>query len=210
MKVAVSFIKNRFNSERETIKEINKTSADYIHVDIMDGKFVAKKNYNFSDIEKFIKGINLPLDVHLMTENPEKYIKDYALLNTEYITFHYEAVSDVKKVIDLIHSYGIKCGVSIKPKTNIEKLLPYLDDIEQVLVMTVEPGEGGQSFMMEMISKIDYLKKLNKNFIINVDGGINDETIKYVQNADMVVSGSYVCMSDDFELSINKLKKPII
>lgn len=205
MKVAVSFIKSKYN-EKETIKLIDKTDADYLHLDIMDGKFVEHKNYTFREIEKLVQNTSKKLDVHLMCENPSKFIKDYALLNTECITFHLEAIKDPESIIEEIHSYGIKCGISIKPSTKVESLKPYLNRIEQVLVMSVEPGKGGQSFQMEAIDKINSLKELNLNFIINVDGGINEETISYVKNADMVVSGSYVCLSDDYQSQINKLR----
>ena len=124
----------------------------------------------------------------------------------EFITFHLEATDKVNEIIDLIHSYGIKCGISIKPNTSVKELLPYLDKIELVLIMSVEPGKGGQKFMPIAIDKINELRKLNKNIIISVDGGINDETVRMV-NTDMVVSGSYVCMSDNFEKNIEILKK---
>lgn len=206
MKVAVSFIKSKYN-EKETIKLIDKTDADYLHVDIMDGKFVEHKNYTFGEIEKFVQNTTKKLDVHLMCEKPSKYIKDYALLNTEFLTFHLEAVKNPDEIIDEIHLYGIKCGISIKPTTKAEILIPFLNKIEQVLIMSVEPGKGGQEFIMDIIQKINNLKELNYNkFIISVDGGINEETIAYVQNADMVVSGSYVCLSDNYQTQINKLR----
>ena len=126
----------------------------------------------------------------------------------KFITFHLEATDKVNEMIDMIHSYGIKCGISIKPNTSVKELLPYLNKIELVLVMSVEPGKGGQKFMPIAIDKINELRKLNKNIIISIDGGINDETVRLV-NTDMVVSGSYVCMSDNFEEKINKLKKNI-
>ena len=136
----------------------------------------------------------------------EKYIVEYADLMPEFITFHLEATDKVNEMIDMIHSYGIKCGISIKPNTSVKELLPYLDKIELVLIMSVEPGKGGQKFMPIAIDKISELRKLNKNIIISVDGGINDETVRMV-NTDMVVSGSYVCMSDNFEKNIEILKK---
>lgn len=205
LKVSVSFIKNKYNNEFRTIYDINYTSADYIHVDIMDGKFVDNKNYDINDVVKFLDGNTKPLDVHLMCYDLEKYIVEYADLLPEFITFHLEATDKVNELIDMIHSYGIKCGISIKPDTSVSELSPYLDKIELVLVMSVEPGKGGQKFMPIAIDKITELRKLNKNVIISVDGGINDETVKLV-NSDMVVSGSYVCMSDSFEEAIEKLK----
>ena len=155
MKVSVSFIKSKLK-EQETVMKIAESKADYIHVDIMDGKFVPTKNYTFKDIYKFVSGISKPLDVHLMCEKPEKYVRNFAMLNTEFITFHLEAVSDVDKMIDIIHSYGIKCGISIKPETELTLLEPYLDKIELVLIMTVEPGKGGQEFIPEVLDKLDY------------------------------------------------------
>ena len=205
MKVSVSFIKNKYNNEFRTIYDINYTSADYIHVDIMDGKFVDNKNYDINDVVKFLDGNTKPLDVHLMCYDLEKYIVEYADLLPEFITFHLEATDKVNELIDMIHSYGIKCGISIKPDTSVSELIPYLDKIELVLVMSVEPGKGGQKFMPIAIDKINELRNINKNVIISVDGGINDETVKLV-NSDMVVSGSYVCMSDNFEETIEKLR----
>ena len=206
LKVSVSFIKNKYNDEKKTIEAINYTSADYIHVDIMDGKFVENKNYDINEVSLFLRENVKPLDVHLMCYDLEKYIVEYADLMPEFITFHLEATDKVDEIIDMIHSYGIKCGISIKPNTSVKELLPYLDKIELVLIMSVEPGKGGQKFMPIAIDKINELRKINKNVIISVDGGINDETVKLV-NSDMVVSGSYVCMSEDFEEKINKLKK---
>ena len=205
LKVSVSFIKNKYNDEKKTIEAINYTSADYIHVDIMDGKFVENKNYDINEISLFLRENVKPLDVHLMCCDLEKYIVEYADLMPKFITFHLEATDKVNEMID---SYGIKCGISIKPNTSVKELLPYLNKIELVLVMSVEPGKGGQKFMPIAIDKINELRKLNKNIIISIDGGINDETVRLV-NTDMVVSGSYVCMSDNFEEKINKLKKNI-
>ncbi len=206
MKVSVSFIKNKYNDEKKTIDAINYTSADYIHVDIMDGKFVENKNYDINEVSLFLRENVKPLDVHLMCYDLEKYIVEYADLMPEFITFHLEATDKVDEMIDMIHSYGIKCGISIKPATRVEELLPYLDKIELVLVMSVEPGMGGQKFMPIAIDKINELRKINRNVIISVDGGINDETVK-LANSDMVVSGSYVCMSDNFEKNIELLRK---
>ena len=206
LKVSVSFIKNKYNNEKKTIEEINYTSADYIHVDIMDGKFVENKNYDINEVSLFLRENVKPLDVHLMCYDLEKYIVEYADLMPEFITFHLEATDKVDEIIDMIHSYGIKCGISIKPNTSVKELLPYLDKIELVLIMSVEPGKGGQKFLHIAIDKINELRKINRNVIISVDGGINEETVKLV-NSDMVVSGSYVCMSENFEEKINKLKK---
>ena len=201
----MSFLKTRLTPQ-ETISELNWTSCDYLHIDVMDGVFVDNETMNIDEITLLLRENIKPLDVHLMCSNLKKYIPLYADLMPKYITFHLEAVDNVDEIINYIHSYGIKCGISIKPETNVDELLPYLDKIDLVLVMSVNPGLGGQTFMMESTNKINKLRKLNKgNFKISVDGGINNETIKYV-DVDIAVSGSYVCMSNDFEEAISNLR----
>lgn len=209
MKVSVSFIKSK-QSEEETINLLNQTDCDYLHVDVMDGSFVENKNFNFQEFLEWQKENEKLLDVHLMCSNPKKYIKEYVNLNTEYITIHSEIDKDLKELLSLIHCYGINAGLSIKPNTNIDKIKDYLYDIEQVLIMSVEPGKGGQEFMDSVIPKIEELKKLREEngyeYVISIDGGINDKTIDKVKGCDMVVSGSYVCMSDDYQKTIDKLR----
>ncbi len=205
MLVAVSFIKSKY-SEKETIDIINQTSSDFLHVDIMDGIFVENKNYDFDDIELFVKDNHLPLDVHLMCNNPFSYIEDYIKLKPYNITFHIEAVESPEKLINYLHDNGIKCGLAINPDTDIKEIIPYLDKIDTVLVMSVYPGKGGQKFIPSVVNKINELSKLKGNFVIEVDGGVNNETIALLDNADIVVSGSYVCCSDDYEERIKKLK----
>lgn len=205
MEVSVSFLKTRLTPQ-ETIEELNWTSCDYLHIDVMDGIFVDNKTMDIDEMTLLLRENIKPLDVHLMCSDLKKYIPLYADLLPKYITFHLESVDNVNEVIDFIHSYGIKCGISIRPETSVEELLPYLDKIDLVLVMSVNPGLGGQKFMMESIDKINKLRKLNKgNYKISVDGGINNETIKYV-DVDIAVSGSYVCMSNDFEEAIRNLR----
>ena len=205
MEVSVSFLKTRLTPQ-ETISELNWTSCDYLHIDVMDGVFVDNETMHIDEITLLLRENIKPLDVHLMCSDLKKYIPLYADLMPKYITFHLEAVDNVDEIINYIHSYGIKCGISIKPETSVDELLPYLDNIDLVLVMSVNPGLGGQTFMMESIDKINKLRKLNKgNFKISVDGGINNETIKYV-DVDIAVSGSYVCMSNDFEGAIRNLR----
>lgn len=197
MKVSVSILSSSIKAADIT-KKLDKTVADYIHLDIMDGKFTENKTWTFSEVKKIISYSKLPLDVHLMVNNPEKYIEDYAMLNTSYLTFHYEAVKDVEKMINMIKEYGLKVGISICPETNVEVLFPYLKDIDQVLIMSVVPGKSGQSFIETSPEKINKLKEeiINQNTktIISVDGGINDETGLLCKEAgvDMLVSASYI------------------
>ncbi len=211
MKVSVSFITSKYK-EKETIKKINETDAEYIHLDIMDGKFVKNKNYSFSEIVKFLENNTKKIDCHLMVSNPEKYIDNYATLDIDYLTFHFEAVKYPEKVIELIKNYGLKVGISLKPKTKVNKIKHLLPLIDQVLVMSVEPGKGGQEFILETLTKISELNELrtinNYNYIISVDGGINQDNINLIKElrADIVVVGSYVCLSDDYQESIEKLR----
>ena len=204
MKVAVSFIKSRY-SEKETIDLINQTSADFLHIDIMDGEFVENKNYDYEDIKMFLKDNHKPLDIHLMCADPLKYIEEYIELKPYNITFHIEAVNNPLRLIELLHDNGIRCGLAINPDTNIKEIKPYLDLIDNVLVMSVYPGKGGQKFIPESTSKINELALLKKNFTIEVDGGVNNEVINNLQNVDIVVSGSYICESEDYQKTMDTL-----
>ncbi len=204
MKIAVSFIKSKYD-DITTIQKIDETSADYLHVDIMDGKFAGQKNYSVEDIINLAKHTSKLLDIHLMVLNPGSYIEGLVQLNVKCITFHVEATDKVNEIIDLIHSYGIKAGISLNPETSVEKIKPYLDRIDEVLIMTVHPGKGGQTFIEEMTKKIDKLNNLG-DYILAVDGGINAETIKLVKKADMAISGSFICESNDYEKSIEILR----
>ena len=197
MKVSVSILSSSIKASDIT-KKIDNTCADYIHLDIMDGKFTENKTWTFSEVKKIISYSKLPLDVHLMVSNPEKYIEDYAMINTDYLTFHYEAVKDINNIINKIKDYGLKVGISICPDTNVEVLFPYLKQLDQVLIMSVVPGKSGQSFIETSPEKIMKLKeeieKQNVKTIISVDGGINNETAILCKEAgvDMLVSASYI------------------
>ena len=209
MKVAVSFIKSKYDL-KNTINNIEKTDADFIHVDVMDGKFVSNVNCIYNDVKDVLKNTNKLLDVHLMVENPINYIMDYKNLNPKVITIHREINKNIIDLIDLIHSYNIKAGISINPKTSIEDIEDYLSIVDNVLIMSVEPGLGGQKFMDSILYKIDILNRLRKennyNYTISIDGGINNETIEKVKNVDYVISGSYICMSDNYQEKINTLR----
>lgn len=208
MKIAVSYLKSPFSKE-ETIKKIEQTSADYLHVDLMDGKFVPSKNFEINQVFELLKSHQKPLDIHLMTEDLENYIDSLSPLNPEFITFHLEQKEDIFKIINLIKEKKIKVGLAIKPNTPIKNIKPYLKIIDLILIMSVEPGKGGQSFLEDTPNKIKELKKYitSENILISVDGGINEISIKQIKNeVDMVVSGSYICESDDYESQIQKLK----
>jgi ribulose-phosphate 3-epimerase len=187
------------------LKQIDNTTTDYIHLDIMDSIFVENKN-EFDLNYKF----NKKIDIHLMVKDVVSYINKYKKLSPEFITFHLEATDNIIEMINLIKENNIKVGISIKPNTDINKLFPYLGLIDLVLVMSVEPGRGGQKFIESSTNKINELKKIreenNYHYLIEVDGGINNETIKYVENADIKVVGSYITNSDDYQKQINTLR----
>lgn len=210
MKVNVSILSNTLKP-LDIVKELDKTNADAIHIDIMDGKFVDNKTWTTSEIIKLTKYSNLPLDVHLMVNNPSKYIEDYAMLNTNNITFHYEAVKDVNKVINEIKDYGLKVGIAVNPDTDVKNIYDYLSNIDIVLIMSVYPGKSGQVFINETLNKIkelkDYIVNNNLKTLISVDGGINDETGKLCKEAgaDILVSASYI--HNDIKNNIDKLKE---
>lgn len=211
MKISTSFLSSE-GSITDTIKKIEKTDTDYIHVDIMDGKFVSEKTFSFSEIKKISTYTTKPLDVHLMVANPSKYINDYAMLDTEYLTFHYEAVKDVRKVIEAVKMTGIRCGLSINPETGVKDIYPFLSDLDLVLVMSVEPGKGGQKFIDNTLEKISNLKEeiINQGLLtkIEVDGGINKETAYSCREAgaDILVSGSFITNEESYQKQIDLLR----
>lgn len=210
MKVSVSILSNSIKPV-DIVKKLDNTKADYIHIDIMDGKFVENKTWTVSEIKKITSCSKLPLDVHLMVENPSKYIEEFALLNTSYIAFNYEAVKDIDKMINEIKKYGLKVGIAINPETSEEVVFPYLSRIDEVLIMSVHPGKSGQSFIESTLDKIERLKneilRQNVKTIISVDGGINDETgnLCVQKGVDTLVSASYI--HKDIVNNINTLKK---
>ena len=210
MKVSVSILSSSIKPQ-DIVHTLDNTKADYIHVDIMDGKFVENKTWTITEVKKIIGNSKLPLDVHLMVEKPSKYIMDYALLNTNNITFHLEAVKDIDSTIEEIKSYGLKVGIAINPETNEKLLYPYLSKIDEVLVMSVHPGKSGQSFIETTPNKIQNIKeeiqRQNLRTVISVDGGINEETgsLCIDSGVDILVSASFI--HKDIMNNINILKK---
>lgn len=202
MKISTSIL--NMEKDLKHLNELNNTSTDYIHLDIMDGIFVS----NTSDMYDFINNneINKPLDIHLMVENVDEYIEKYSKLNPKFITFHVE-VSNTLSLINKVKEKNIKVGLAISPKTDIKMLIPYLKDIDLILVMSVEPGYGGQQFLESTYSKLEELNKLKNaySFLLEVDGGINNYNSKKI-NADMIVVGSYITKSNNMQEMIDTLK----
>lgn len=209
MQISVSYLSSYYSNEK-TVMMLESTSANYIHVDLMDGGFVPNRNFTIDNVLKLLKNHEKPLDIHLMTFDPLIYINDLATLKPEYITFHLEATKDIVKTIELIKRNNIKVGISIKPATNILELMPYLALVDLVLLMSVEPGAGGQNFIYHIADKLKDLIKVrtenNLNFKIAMDGGLNEDTIKLVKDLDIAVVGSYICKSNNYEERIKLLK----
>lgn len=198
------------NLERD-IQLVENNDADWIHVDVMDGHFVPNITIGIPVVKSIKKVTKLPLDVHLMIENPEKYIKDFANAGADILTFHYEAVKkeNIKNLISEIKELGVKAGLSIKPKTQPEEILEFLQDLNLVLVMTVEPGFGGQKFMEDCAEKIKLIKQhAPENLYIQVDGGINAQTGKICTEfgANSLVAGSYIYKAENIKEAISSLK----
>ena len=208
MKLSTSILSSE--DRIKSVLELNHTKTSYIHIDVMDGKFVS--NVQFDTFEK-VHSVSLvtqkPLDIHLMVDNPIEYIIQYKDMNIEFISFHIEIKKNIKDVIDKIHEFGYKACIAIKPDTDIMKLEKYLDDFDMILVMSVEPGRGGQKFISSTVDKIKDVKKLigDRDILVEVDGGINDETIGLVQDVDIVVSGSYIINSDNYYVKVDNLLK---
>jgi ribulose-phosphate 3-epimerase len=194
---------------RKNIKKLDKMNIDFFHIDIMDGMFVENTTWKYKEVKKILKHTKTKKDVHLMVENPKKYIDEYIKINPEIITFHYEATAEHLELINYIKENNIKAGISIKPDTKVEEIKNLLEYVDLVLVMSVEPGKGGQKYIENSTNKINELHKLreekNYNYLIEVDGGINNETKEKVKNADIHVVGSYIT-NNNYEEKINEFK----
>ena len=199
--IAPSILSADFSKLGEEIKLVEDLGAEYLHFDVMDGHFVPNISFGIPVLKSISKIHNMVNDVHIMISEPLKYIEAFAKAGADIITFHYEAcntIEEVAEVIDLIHDYGKKAGLSIKPNTPVEVVKPFLEDLDLVLVMSVEPGFGGQSFIMEALDKIQYLRYVidenDLDCLIEVDGGINDQTGRMCADAgvDILVAGSYL------------------
>ncbi len=211
IKVSPSLLSCDFSCIAEEIRTID--NSDLIHLDVMDGQFVPNISFGAPVISKIRKHTDILFDTHLMINEPIRYIKDFALAGSDYITFHIESTDKIQDTIDEIKKYDKLVGISIKPNTDVTVLDKYLTQLDMILIMSVEPGFGGQSFMENSLDKIKYLdvkrKESNYKYLINVDGGVNLSTGKMcVDNgADILVAGSFVFNSSDRKHTIEELKK---
>lgn len=209
--VAPSILSADFgNLERDTLM-LNRSAAQWVHVDVMDGVFVPNISFGFP-VLKAVKAVSTKtIDTHLMIVDPIRYVEQFAKAGSDYVTFHYEAAKDIAATIDAIHAAGAKAGISIKPNTDISVLEPWIESVDMVLIMSVEPGFGGQSFIPASLDKVQKLRHMieehNTECIIEIDGGISAQNAAQVFAAgvDVVVAGSAVFCAEDPEAEIVKI-----
>ena len=209
--IAPSILSADFSRLGEEIKRVERSGATWLHFDVMDGHFVENISFGIPVLKSIASSTRLVKDVHLMISNPIKYAKAFIEAGADIVTFHYEALESEEEIIEmisLVHDLGKKVGISVKPKTPIEDIFPYLGIVDMVLIMSVEPGFGGQKFMTESIVKVlklnEYKKKEGLDFLIEIDGGIDDKTgpICCYYGVDVLVAGSYLFKADDMKSAV--------
>jgi ribulose-phosphate 3-epimerase len=212
VKIAPSILSADFSRLAEEIMDVERAGADYIHVDVMDGHFVPNITIGPLIVEAIRPVTKLPLDVHLMIQNPDQYIDAFAKAGADYLTVHVEACPHLHRTIHFIKSYGVKAGVVLNPSTPVETIKHIIDDVDIVLIMSVNPGFGGQKFIPNVIEKIKQVKEManakNLNLEIEVDGGVNEETAKHCieAGATVLVAGSAVFTQKDRKKAISALR----
>lgn len=211
-KVLPSLLASDFTKLGEEIEGMETAGADIFHLDVMDGQFVPNISYGLPVVQAIAGKATIPLDVHLMTQRPEQFITEFADMNVDMISFHVEATAHPHRVMQLIHNHGMKAGLALNPHTPVESIKHMLPEIDFVLIMTVNPGFGGQKFINACVDKIEELDEMRKlsglDFEIEVDGGITDETAEICTNAGatLLVSGSHLFKSADWTRAIKGLK----
>lgn len=214
-KIAPSILASNFAKLGEEIQDVEKGGADYIHVDVMDGHYVPNISIGPMIVEAIRPVTTLPLDVHLMIDNPDQYIEEFAKAGSDIITVHQEACTHLHRTIQLIKSHGVKAGVVINPGTPADMIKPILGEVDLVLLMTVNPGFGGQSFISSVLPKVqqiaDWRKDMGLDFEIEIDGGVNTETAKLCTDAgaDVLVAGSAVFKKEDRREAIEAIRNAV-
>ena len=209
--ISPSILSSDFANLGRDIHEIEKAGADWVHIDVMDGHFVPNLTIGVPVVKSIRKVTHLPLDVHLMIENPMKYIKPFAQAGADIITFHYEAVerNEIIEIAQYIKDFDIKAGLAIKPNTNPEEILEYVGYFDMILIMTVEPGFGGQEFISKCAQKLPLIREFAEgDLILQVDGGINRETARVCTKlgANSLVAGSYIFNAENISDAISSLR----
>ena len=209
--VAPSILSADFGNLERDIKMVDRSEAEWVHIDVMDGVFVPNISFGYPVMKPIRKATSKVLDVHLMIVEPERYVKRFVEAGADYVTFHHEACADPRATIAEIKAAGAKAGVSIKPATPAEAVFDYLAEVDMVLVMSVEPGFGGQSFMPDSLDKVRALRKeidaKGYNCLIEIDGGISEKNAREVYEAgvDVIVAGSSVFGAENQEEAISKI-----
>ena len=205
MKIATSILSA--NDRKKCIDKLNKTSTDFIHIDVMDNKFVPNYQMPINEVNELGLYTKKPFDIHLMMEDPITFIDKLDVKNTNSITIHLEIDKDLNKIIDTIKAKRYLAGLAIKPNTDLKLIEPYINKIDKVIIMSVEPGFGGQKFIENSIDRVKEIRKKRNDIIIEIDGGINNKTIKKINNlVDIAVVGSYIVNSNNYKETINLLK----
>lgn len=212
MKISPSMLSADFSRLGEELEQIKNSGAELLHIDVMDGHFVPNISFGMPVIKSIRRVSDQFFDVHIMISQPQRYLEELKKSGADLITFHYEAEGDPAETIRRIHELGLKAGISIKPGTPAEAVFPYLEDVELVLVMTVEPGFGGQSFMLDMMPKVAAIRQkccaLGIHPMLQVDGGINRDTIAEAAaaGADCFVAGSAIFGKTDYKAEVEALR----